>query len=60
MKFAMFMAVEHGVLIAELPRSQQNTLTKLIAERQGIALPPPKRVKRGRPWRRPENPMQAR
>jgi Replicase family/Primase C terminal 1 (PriCT-1) len=54
MKFAMFMAVEHGVLIAELPRSQQNTLTKLIAERQGITLPPPKRVKSGRPWRRPE------
>jgi hypothetical protein len=60
MQFARFMALEHGVLIAELPRSQQSTLTKLIADRQGITLPPPKRVKRGRPWRRPAKPTETR
>ena len=60
MQFARFMADEHGVLIAELPRSQQSTLTRLIAERQGITLPTPKRIKRGRPWRRPEKPAEAR
>jgi len=53
MQFARLMAVEHGLLIAGLPTSQRSTLTKLIAEQQGITLPPPKRTK-GKPWMRPE------
>jgi hypothetical protein len=46
MTYARDMATRYGIVLVDAPSSQRPTLTRLVAERAGITLPPSERIKR--------------